>query len=73
MLGVVGVVVRWVGVVAFFPCAQEVGGAAPPTQVAVQFTYALNHWSVSDWEQPGKENAPPSPPCPFGVASDPIE
>ena len=56
-----------------FAHAQEVGGTPPPTQIAVQFTYVLNYWAVSDWEQPMVENGWPPPPCPFGAATDPVE
>lgn len=52
---------------------QEMGGTAPPTQIAVRLTYVLNYWTASDWEQPTEENGRPSPPGLLGAATDPVE
>ena len=52
---------------------QEVGGTAPPTQVAVQFTYALNFWVGSEWEQLTEGDVQPPSLVPFGTVTDPVE
>ena len=52
---------------------QEVGGTAPPTQLAVQFTYALNFWVGSEWEQLTEGDVQPPSLVPFGTVTDPVE